>query len=141
MTTTLYCCHTGCGKHVCSRDRQHMLSHGAGLGAAWLWQGAAGEPLSPQAVQEMANFLSTAHPRLRVLGGSRFNTSQTPATEWAEFGSYCFMLPRYCCNNDVLCCSCSGFTDHVEFLCTWLAACGDVCRFNLPHVKTFTAVV
>lgn len=71
-----------------------LLIPSAGLGAAWLWQGRAGQPLSPETVLEMSNFLSPAQPRLRALGGSRFNTSQTPAPEWAEFGSYCFMLPR-----------------------------------------------
>ena len=66
----------------------------AGAGAAWLWQGAPGEALAPATVQEMSGFLSTAHPRLRVLGGTRFNTIQEPQPEWADFGSYCFMLPR-----------------------------------------------
>ena len=42
----------------------------------------------------MSGFLSTAHPRLRVLGGTRFITVQEPQPEWADFGSYCFMLPR-----------------------------------------------
>ena len=65
-----------------------------GAGAAWLWQGGPREALTPATVQEMSGFLSTAHPRLRVLGGTRFNTIQEPQPEWAEFGSYCFMLPR-----------------------------------------------
>ncbi|DBA90082.1 TPA: hypothetical protein ACH3X1_003401 [Trebouxia sp. C0004] len=66
----------------------------AGAGAAWLWHGRSGQPLSSETVQEMSSFLSPDHPRLRVLGGTRFNTSQPPHPEWADFGSYCFMLPR-----------------------------------------------
>lgn len=65
-----------------------------GAGAAWLWQGKAGQALTPSIVQEMSGFLSSAHPRLRVLGGTRFNTAQESQPEWADFGSYCFMLPR-----------------------------------------------
>ena len=72
-----------------------IWGHCSGAGAAWLWQGKAGHPLNPGTVKEMSSFLSPIHPRLRVLGGTRFNTSQLPHAEWAEFGSYCFMLPRY----------------------------------------------
>lgn len=67
---------------------------GTGAGAAWLWQGGSREALTPATVHEMSGFLSTAYPRLRVLGGTRFNTAQEPQPEWAEFGAYCFMLPR-----------------------------------------------
>ena len=41
----------------------------------------------------MQRFLSPACPRVRVIGGTRFNPDQQPAPEWAAFGSYCFALP------------------------------------------------
>lgn len=74
-------------------DQRHYM-FGTGAGAAWLWQGGPGEALTPASVREMSGFLSTAYPRLRVLGGTRFNTAQEPQPEWADFGAYCFMLPR-----------------------------------------------
>eukprot|EP00775_Hariotina_reticulata_P012525 gene12525-12658_t len=66
----------------------------AGLGAAWLWQGFAGQGFDAGVMTGLQRFLSEAHPRLRILGGSRFNTSQTPAEEWAVFGSFLFLLPQ-----------------------------------------------
>lgn len=69
----------------------------AGAGAAWLWRGAPGEALGDAVVQGMQRFLGAAGPaapRVRAFGGARFNAAQQPAPEWAEFGSYCFLIPR-----------------------------------------------
>lgn len=69
----------------------------AGAGAAWLWRGAPGQALDEAVVRDMQRFLaaSAANPRVRAFGGARFNAGQAPASEWAEFGSYCFMIPRW----------------------------------------------
>ena len=66
----------------------------AGAGAAWLWRGAPGEPLDDDAVRDMQRFLGAGATRVRAFGGARFNAAQAPAPEWAEFGSYCFLIPR-----------------------------------------------
>lgn len=66
----------------------------AGAGAAWLWRGAPGEPLSAGVTADVQRFLSPASPRLRAFGGARFDPGAAPAPEWAEFGSYCFLIPR-----------------------------------------------
>ena len=42
----------------------------------------------------MAAFLSLSHPRVRALGGTRFNEASQPSPEWSSFGSFCFMIPR-----------------------------------------------
>ncbi|GAX76586.1 hypothetical protein CEUSTIGMA_g4032.t1 [Chlamydomonas eustigma] len=66
----------------------------AGVGAAWLWHGKAGSGFdAATTVQYMQRFLSASCPRVRVIGGTRFNPDQLPATEWEAFGSYCFALP------------------------------------------------
>jgi hypothetical protein len=69
----------------------------AGAGAAWLWRGRPGEALGEGVMRDMQRFLAgaAAAPRIRAFGGARFNTGQLPAAEWAEFGSYCFMIPRW----------------------------------------------
>ena len=67
----------------------------AGAGAAWLWQGAPGQALSEGAVADMQRFLGAAGAqRVRAFGGGRFDAEQMPAPEWAEFGSFCFLIPR-----------------------------------------------
>ncbi|KAK9806829.1 hypothetical protein WJX72_004058 [[Myrmecia] bisecta] len=66
----------------------------AGAGAAWRWQGAAGQAISEGVVQDVQRFLSPSAPRVRALGGMRFNAEQSPSPEWREFGSYCLMIPR-----------------------------------------------
>ena len=69
----------------------------AGAGAAWLWRGSPGEPLDERVVRDMQRFLGASGPgapRVRAFGGARFNTAQQPGEEWAEFGSYCFLIPR-----------------------------------------------
>eukprot|EP00887_Chlorella_sp_A99_P005642 scaffold1.g5642.t1 len=66
----------------------------AGAGAAWLWRGEPGEALGEAVTEDMRRFLSAASPRLRAFGGARFDPGQIPAPEWAEFGSYCFFIPR-----------------------------------------------
>ncbi len=45
-------------------------------------------------LRRMEAFLSSAAPRVRVLGGTRFDGAGAHAPEWAAFGSYCFLLPR-----------------------------------------------
>lgn len=42
----------------------------------------------------METFLSAANPRVRALGGTRFDGASQPAPEWQAFGSFCFMIPR-----------------------------------------------
>lgn len=69
----------------------------AGAGAAWLWRGSPGEPLGEEVMRDMQRFLGASGPgalRVRAFGGARFNTAQQPGEEWAEFGSYCFLIPR-----------------------------------------------
>jgi hypothetical protein len=68
-----------------------------GVGTAWRWQGQgqAGGGLDEEAVQEIQSFLSEDSPRVRALGGARFDSQGQPSDEWQEFGSYCFMLPRF----------------------------------------------
>ena len=43
---------------------------------------------------EMRAFLHAAPPNVRVIGGTRFDTSAEIAPEWSCFGSFCFVLPR-----------------------------------------------
>jgi hypothetical protein len=58
-------------------------------------QGPAGQPLGSGALASMGSFLSEGAPRVRVLGGARFDGREgTPSPEWAPFGAYCFLLPR-----------------------------------------------
>ena len=57
-------------------------------------QGPEGVPLDGLALRRMEAFLSAAAPRVRVLGGTRFDGTGAAAPEWAAFGSYCFLLPR-----------------------------------------------
>ena len=45
-------------------------------------------------MQDIQSFLNPASPRLRALGGGRFDQHQAPSPEWAAFGSFLFMLPR-----------------------------------------------
>lgn len=80
----------------------------AGLGAAWAWGGAAApatgdvntsDPSATGAVDAaalagMQRLLSAEQPRIRVIGGARFNGSQAAAPEWAPFGRYAFVLPQ-----------------------------------------------
>lgn len=82
----------------------------AGLGAARHWtsqpeNGAA--PANPaantlgsarssylEALLSMRRFLSVDEPRIRVVGGSRFNCDQAADPEWASFGAFSFVLPQ-----------------------------------------------
>jgi len=65
-----------------------------GVGVAWQWQGQAGGGLDEKAVQGIQAFLSQDSPRVRALGGARFDSQGRPSQEWQDFGSYLFMLPR-----------------------------------------------
>ncbi len=80
-------------------------------------QGAPGEPLSAEGLAAMEAFLSAASPRVRLLGGTRFDGCTAPSPEWAAFGSYCFLLPRLELLEAAGCCLLS---------CTvaWRPACG-----------------
>jgi isochorismate synthase/2-succinyl-5-enolpyruvyl-6-hydroxy-3-cyclohexene-1-carboxylate synthase/2-succinyl-6-hydroxy-2,4-cyclohexadiene-1-carboxylate synthase/O-succinylbenzoate synthase len=64
------------------------------MGAAWQWQGEGGEGFGSGVVQSMQRFLSSSQPRIRTLGGVRFDPQQQPAAEWERFGAYCFLLPQ-----------------------------------------------
>ena len=66
----------------------------AGLGAAWLWRGPDGAPFGADQLAGVQRMLSEAQPRVRVLGGARFDARQAPAPEWRPFGSFCFLLPQ-----------------------------------------------
>ncbi len=57
-------------------------------------QGAPGQALTAADMQGMEVFLSAANPRVRALGGTRFNGASQPSPEWQAFGSFCFMIPR-----------------------------------------------
>ncbi|MEW5311204.1 MAG: hypothetical protein WDW38_002939 [Sanguina aurantia] len=66
----------------------------AGAGSAWLWRGDPRDGgFGDVVVQQMQRFLSPDEPRIRVLGGTRFNPQVASSAEWAAFGSYCFTLP------------------------------------------------
>ena len=69
-------------------------TNGAGMGAAWLWQGAPGSRLDAGVMCEMRRFLRPSAPQVRVLGGARFDAAGRCGDEWREFGSHCFLLPR-----------------------------------------------
>ncbi|KIY97080.1 Isochorismate synthase 2, partial [Monoraphidium neglectum] len=69
-------------------------SAAAGLGAAWLWRGDGGVPFGEEQLTGVQRMLSEAQPRIRVLGGTRFDSQQAPAPEWEPFGSFCFLLPQ-----------------------------------------------
>ena len=51
--------------------------------------------MDAEAMQGIQAFLSVDSPRVRVLGGARFDPLGSPSKEWQEFGAYFFMLPRY----------------------------------------------
>ena len=59
-----------------------------------LTQGAPGQALSGRDMQSMEAFLSSANPRVRAMGGTRFDGASEPSPEWRPFGSFCFMIPR-----------------------------------------------
>ncbi|KAF5837293.1 hypothetical protein DUNSADRAFT_4556 [Dunaliella salina] len=56
-------------------------------------EGDGGEAFDGAAVKQMQRFLSPDQPRVRILGGTRFNSGQTPSPEWQTFGAYLFVLP------------------------------------------------
>lgn len=66
----------------------------AGVGAAALWRGAPGEALDAARLHGMQRFTSAAAPRVRALGGSRFDAQRGPSPEWAAFGTFTFLIPR-----------------------------------------------
>lgn len=90
-------CHQGSSRpssQFCSCDL-HILPPWENKRSAFACQGTAGQPLGSGALGSMAPFLSEAAPRVRVLGGARFDGREAaPSHEWAPFGSYCFLLPR-----------------------------------------------
>jgi hypothetical protein len=51
------------------------------MGAAWLWQGGGGAGFDSAVVQSMQRFLPASQPRIRTLGGIRFDPDQAPAPE------------------------------------------------------------
>ena len=55
----------------------------------------AGSELDAAAVGRIQRLLSAATPRVRAYGGARFDSERAPGSEWAEFGSYTFVLPRW----------------------------------------------
>lgn len=66
----------------------------ATVGVADLQEGDARE--GPAALQKrLAPLLSSAGPGARYYGGLRFDPEREPAGEWAGFGSYRFVLPRF----------------------------------------------
>lgn len=64
------------------------------LNSTLVLQGAPGQALTAADMQGMEAFLSAANPRVRALGGTRFNGASQPSPEWQAFGSFCFMIPR-----------------------------------------------
>ena len=66
----------------------------AGVGAAWRWQGQDGQPLDARAVNSMQTFFSESQPRIRALGGARFQPDVPASQGWQSFGSYMFIIPR-----------------------------------------------
>lgn len=80
-------------------------------------QGAPGESLDADKLRGMEAFLSADSPRVRLLGGTRFDGSVPPSPEWASFGTYCFLLPRLELLEAAGCCLLS---------CTiaWMPSCG-----------------
>ncbi|GLC45490.1 hypothetical protein PLESTM_001741500 [Pleodorina starrii] len=65
----------------------------AGAGAAWRWWGPGGGGFDSRVVSALQRFLSPDQPRVRILGGVRFDPRRAPDPEWAPFGSHCFVLP------------------------------------------------
>uniref|UniRef100_A0A1D2A6W6 isochorismate synthase n=2 Tax=Auxenochlorella protothecoides TaxID=3075 RepID=A0A1D2A6W6_AUXPR len=65
----------------------------AGVGAAALWRGAPGEALDAARLHGMQRFTSAAAPRVRALGGSRFDAQRGLSPEWAAFGTFTFLIP------------------------------------------------
>lgn len=65
-----------------------------GVGAAWSWQGTGRQGLDEAAVQSVQRFLSPSQPRIRALGGARFEPQENSSPEWTGFGSYMFIIPR-----------------------------------------------
>jgi len=64
--------------------RQAVEQQAVNLGAAW----------TQAVVRSIQAFLSAGAPRVRALGGARFDPAAAPAAEWAPFGSFCLLLPR-----------------------------------------------
>ncbi|GFR45865.1 hypothetical protein Agub_g7316 [Astrephomene gubernaculifera] len=65
----------------------------AGAGAAWRWWGPGSGGFGSGVVSALQRFLSPDQPRVRILGGVRFDLRRQPDPEWAPFGSHCFVLP------------------------------------------------
>ena len=72
----------------------HNVGVASGVGAAWTWKGQSGQALDETTVQSMQRFLSKTQPRIRALGGARFEPQEAHSVEWEGFGSYMFMIPR-----------------------------------------------
>jgi menaquinone-specific isochorismate synthase len=66
----------------------------AGVGAADVQEGDASE--SPDALRKrVASLLVSDASGVRYYGGLRFDPSREPDEEWAPFGAYRFVLPRF----------------------------------------------
>lgn len=80
----------------------------AGLGACRLWRGeeviterggeeatpGTSNSLSSAEFAEIERWLGDGSADVRVIGGMRFDAAMPPEPEWAEFGRFCFILPR-----------------------------------------------
>lgn len=66
----------------------------AAAGIADLYEGSIAE--NPSDLRKrLAPLLSSGDPRLRYYGGLRFDAGSETETEWAAFGGYRFVLPRF----------------------------------------------
>ena len=65
----------------------------AALGAADLYESAAEDPEDMR--KRLSSLLTSGDPRLRYYGGLRFDAGRAAGAEWAAFGAYRFVLPRF----------------------------------------------
>eukprot|EP00898_Chlorokybus_atmophyticus_P002770 jgi/Chlat1/3494/Chrsp23S03682 len=80
-----------------THDHTHPLAC-ASIGAAAIWQDKDNNnPLDIDVWQDIHRWMSASAPHVRVYGGTRFDVYGTVSSEWAEFGSYFFVLPLVEC--------------------------------------------
>ena len=65
----------------------------AAVGEADVLSGGAGE--YPAALRKRQGLLLAGDGGTRYYGGARFDAALAPASEWAPFGAYRFVLPRF----------------------------------------------
>lgn len=103
------------GARIYWADREHTVqAAGTGVADAITSNDGHVETVFP----ELQRDLASAHPNLRYYGGMAFDPSNRTSSEWAPFGTYRFVLPRFQLENH---------GTHSYLVCNILLRSGDDC--------------